>query len=63
MITMIYSVLNFDIVAGGEKGENLIWIVSLVAVFGLGVCFAIYLKVKKNQIYQNIGQSETIFNN
>ncbi|MDZ3992576.1 hypothetical protein PspTeo4_18600 [Pseudomonas sp. Teo4] len=62
MLTAVYSIKNFEIVAGGEKGENMIWLGSLAGVFALGVMLAIYFRLAKPQIYKSIGRSETIFN-
>lgn len=61
MMTAAYSIANFEIVVGGEKGENLIWVACLVSVFAFGVLAAIYLKIWKRSVYINIGRSDKIF--
>lgn len=62
MLTAIFSIKNFEIVAGGEKGENMIWLACLASVFVFGVVLAIYFKLAKPHIYKSIGRSETMFN-
>ncbi|MNL54133.1 hypothetical protein D3C87_1774390 [compost metagenome] len=59
---LIYSILNFELVAGGADGSNLIWIATLVLIFSACSVFALYLKIARNHVYKNIGRSETIFN-
>ncbi|MNQ90262.1 hypothetical protein D3C85_1055960 [compost metagenome] len=59
---LIYSILNFELVAGGTDGANLIWIATLIFIFAAGSIFALYLKIARNHVYKSIGRSETIFN-
>lgn len=55
---VIFSVSNFDLVVGGQPGENLGLLVVLGASFTAGLVVAAILRSRKPDIYQRLGRQE-----
>lgn len=54
----IFAMMNFDLVVGGQPGENLGLLAALVIVFTVGVVVAVILRIKNPAGYLALGRHE-----
>lgn len=56
---VVFAIMRFDLVVGGEPGQNLGLLCVLGASLLLGILFATYVRSAKPQIYERLGRQET----
>ncbi|MGF9649104.1 APC family permease [Pseudarthrobacter oxydans] len=56
---VVFAIMRFELVVGGEPGQNLGLLFVLGASLLLGILFATYVRSAKPQIYEGLGRQET----
>lgn len=56
---VVFAIMRFELVVGGEPGQNLGLLFVLGASLLLGILFAAYVRSAKPQIYERLGRQET----
>ncbi|MDR7159880.1 APC family permease [Arthrobacter sp. BE255] len=56
---VVFAIMRFELVVGGEPGQNLGLLYVLGASLVLGILFAAYVRSAKPQIYSRLGRQET----
>lgn len=56
---VVFAIMRFELVVGGEPGQNLGLLFALGASLLLGILFAAYVRSAKPQIYAGLGRQET----
>ncbi|ORA39078.1 APC family permease [Mycobacterium aquaticum] len=57
--TVVLSVLHFDLVVGGEPGQNLGLLIVLAASLVIGAGLALYFRSAKPRIFAGLGRADT----
>jgi len=57
--TVVLSVLHFDLVVGGEPGQNLGLLTVLAASLVIGVGVALYFRATKPRVFAGLGRADT----
>ena len=56
---VVFAIMRFELVAGGEPGQNVGLLLIPGASLALGILVAVYLRFAKPQIYRRLGRQET----
>lgn len=56
---VVFAIMRFELVAGGEPGENVGLLLIPGAVLVIGIVVAVYLRTAKPEIYRRLGRQDT----